>query len=89
VATPRFARAARRCSTTASTASFLLAGKTVGLVGCGNLARSLLPLLRPFGCELLAHDPWLPDEAVSALGVEPVALLDLFARSKVVFILSP
>ena len=27
--------------------SFLLAGKTVGLVGCGNLARSLLPLLRP------------------------------------------
>ena len=33
--------------------SFLLAGKTVGIVGCGNLARSLLPLLRPFGCELL------------------------------------
>ena len=69
--------------------SFLLAGKTVGLVGCGNLARSLLPLLRPFGCELLAHDPWLPDDALSALGVEPVALLELFARSKVVFILSP
>jgi phosphoglycerate dehydrogenase-like enzyme len=69
--------------------SFLLAGKTVGLVGCGSLGRALLPLLAPFGCEVLAHDPWLPDRALAALGVEPVALLDLFARSKVVFILSP
>jgi phosphoglycerate dehydrogenase-like enzyme len=69
--------------------SFLLAGKTVGMVGCGNLARSLLPLLRPFDCELLGHDPWLPDATLTALGIEPVALLELFARSRVVFILSP
>jgi phosphoglycerate dehydrogenase-like enzyme len=69
--------------------SFLLAGKTVGLVGCGNLARSLLPLLESFGCELLAHDAWLPDDALTALGVEPVELLELFARSRVAFILSP
>ena len=69
--------------------SFLLAGKTVGLVGCGSLGRALLPLLRPFGCELLAHDPWLGDDALSSLGVEPVALLELFARSRVVFVLSP
>ena len=69
--------------------SFLLAGKTVGLVGCGSLAHALLPLLRPFGCELLAHDPWLDDATVAALGVEPVALLKLFARSRVAFILSP
>ena len=69
--------------------SFLLAGKTVGIVGCGNLARSLLPLLRPFGCKLLGHDPWLSDAALAAIGVEPVALLELFARSKVAFILAP
>jgi len=69
--------------------SFLLAGKTVGLVGCGNLARSLLTLLRPFGCELLAHDPWLPDDSLTAIEIEPVGLLELFVRSRVVFILSP
>ena len=69
--------------------SFLIGGKTVGLVGCGNLARALVPLLRPFRCELLAHDPWLDDAAIGALGVEPVALLELFRRSRVVFILSP
>ena len=69
--------------------SFLLAGKTVGLVGCGNLAQSLLPLLRPFACELLAHDPWLDNATVVALGAEPVALVELFARCRVVFVLSP
>lgn len=69
--------------------SFLIAGKTVGLVGCGNLAQALLPLLRPFGCELVGHDPWLDDTAVAALGVEPVALLELFRRARVVFVLSP
>ena len=69
--------------------SFLIAGKTVGLVGCGNLAQALLPLLRPFGCELLGHDPWLDNAAVAALGVEPVPLLELFRRARVVFVLSP
>jgi phosphoglycerate dehydrogenase-like enzyme len=69
--------------------AFLIGGKTVGLVGCGNLAQALVPLLRPFGCELLAHDPWLDDAAVAALGVEPVALLELFRRSRVAFVLSP
>ena len=69
--------------------SFLLAGKSVGLVGCGSLARALLPLLGPFRCELLGHDPWLDDAAVRALGVEPVGLLELFARSRIVFVLAP
>jgi phosphoglycerate dehydrogenase-like enzyme len=69
--------------------AFLLAGKTVGLVGCGSLGRALLPLLRPFGCRMLAHDPWLDDATLAALDVEPAALLELFARSRVVFVLSP
>jgi phosphoglycerate dehydrogenase-like enzyme len=69
--------------------SFLLAGTTIGIVGCGNLARTLLPLLRPLRCQLLAHDPWLPDDALRKLGVESVPLVELFTRSRVVFILSP
>jgi phosphoglycerate dehydrogenase-like enzyme len=69
--------------------SFLLAGKPVGLVGCGSLGRALLPLLRPFRCELLAHDPWLAPAALAALGVRPVGLVELFERSRVVFVLAP
>ncbi len=69
--------------------SFLLAGKTMGLVGCGSLAQALLPLLRPFGGELLGHDPWLDDGAVAELDIQPVGLVELFTRCRVVFVLSP
>ncbi len=68
--------------------AFLLAGKTVGLVGCGNLGRALLPLLRPFGGQLLVHDPWLDADELRALAVEPAGLVELFARSRVVFVVS-
>jgi phosphoglycerate dehydrogenase-like enzyme len=68
--------------------AFLLTGAPLGLLGCGNLGRALVPLLRPFGGALLAHDPWLPPEALRALGVTPVGLDELFARSRVVFVLA-
>ncbi len=72
----------------ANSGSFLLSGKTLGLVGCGNLGRSLLPLLRPFRGEILVHDPWLQNAVVHELGATPVGLDEVFARSRVVFVLS-
>jgi phosphoglycerate dehydrogenase-like enzyme len=69
-------------------ASFLLAGKTLGLVGCGNLGRALLPLLAPLGGEILVHDPWLQEATVRGLGATPAGLDELFARSRVVFLLA-
>jgi len=68
--------------------SFLLHGKTLGLLGCGNLGRALLPLLRPFSRDLLVHDPWIHASVLRAMDVEPVGVDDLFARAKVLFILA-
>ncbi len=68
--------------------SFLLYGKTLGLLGCGNLGRALLPLLRPFSDDILVHDPWLHPHVLRDIGTQPVSLDDLFIRSKVVFILA-
>jgi phosphoglycerate dehydrogenase-like enzyme len=68
--------------------SFLLRGKTLGLLGCGNLGRALLPLLRPFTRDLLAHDPWIHPNVLRGMGVEPVGADELFSRSRVVFILA-
>ena len=68
--------------------SFLLHGKTLGLLGFGNLGRALLPLLRPFSREILVHDPWLHDNVLRSLDVEPVTFDELFARSKALFILA-
>jgi phosphoglycerate dehydrogenase-like enzyme len=69
--------------------AFLLTGATMGFVGLGNLARSLLPLLAPFGGERLGHDPWLDEDAIRRLAVEPVGLDELCARSRIVFVLAP
>ena len=68
--------------------SFLLSGKPLGLLGFGNLGRALLPLLRPFSEEILVHDPWIHASVLRAAKVEPVGLDELFARSKVLFILA-
>jgi phosphoglycerate dehydrogenase-like enzyme len=68
--------------------SFLLSGKTIGLLGCGNLGRALLPLLRPFTDDILVHDPWIHPSVLRGMGVKPVDLDGLFSWSKVLFILA-
>ncbi|MGD0474749.1 MAG: hydroxyacid dehydrogenase [Candidatus Velthaea sp.] len=65
---------------------FTLAGAPVGLIGFGDLARSLLKLLAPFACRVRAYDPWLPDEFLSRSGVEPATLDELLQTSRVVFV---
>jgi phosphoglycerate dehydrogenase-like enzyme len=68
--------------------SFLLHGKTLGLLGCGNLGRALLPLLRPFSRDIIVHDPWLHESVLREMHAEPVSFDALFARSKVLFVLT-
>lgn len=68
--------------------SFLLHGKTLAIVGFGNLGRALLPLLRPFSREILIHDPWVHPTVLRELGVTPASLEDCFARSRFVFLLA-
>src|ERR1035441_2320765 len=69
--------------------SFLLRGKTMGVIGCGNLGRELIPMLRPFHGEILVHDPWVHDHVLRNMQLESVGLEDLFLRSRVVFIWAP
>ncbi|MGA3266848.1 MAG: hydroxyacid dehydrogenase [Verrucomicrobiota bacterium] len=68
--------------------SILLSGRTMAVVGCGNVGRALLPLLRPFGGEILAHDPWIHPSVLKELGVTPVPLEECFQRATAVFLMS-
>jgi len=68
--------------------SFLLHGKTLALVGHGNLGRALVPLLRPFSPELLVHDPWVHPAVLREQGLVPAGLDECFARARVVFLLA-
>jgi phosphoglycerate dehydrogenase-like enzyme len=68
--------------------TFLLSAKRVGLVGFGNIGKSLRALLEPFGCDVCAYDPWLTDAYLREERVEPVELDRLLATSRVIFVLA-
>lgn len=68
--------------------SKLLAGSTVGIIGFGDLGRSLHRLLAPFGCRVQAHDPWLPPGHLRSLGVKPVDFDTLMASNRFVFVMA-
>lgn len=68
--------------------SILLTNRPMSIVGFGNLGRALLPLLKPFGGEILAHDPWIHDSILRENGMTPSSLEDCFKKSQVVFLLA-
>jgi phosphoglycerate dehydrogenase-like enzyme len=59
-----------------------LRGRTVGLLGFGRIGRETARLLRPFGANLLAHDPYVPAANVRRGGAAPVSLRRLLADSE-------
>lgn len=67
---------------------FTLYGKQVGFIGFGGLARSLRPLIEPFGCPIQVYDPWLTDSYLRGQKVSPVDLDTLLSTSRVIFVLA-
>lgn len=74
--------------TTEAGEPFLLYGKQVGFIGFGGLARSLKPLIDPFGCQIQVYDPWLTDAYLRTQGVTPVDLETLMSTSRLIFVLA-
>jgi phosphoglycerate dehydrogenase-like enzyme len=66
--------------------SYSLMGAKIGLIGFGDLARSLHRLIQPFNCEIQVFDPWVPDYVLKKSGCLPTTLDDLLATSKVIFV---
>ena len=66
-----------------------IAGRTVGLVGIGNIGRRVAALSRAFGLEVIATDPLLSDEEIRARGARPVSLDTLLAESDFVSLHCP
>jgi D-3-phosphoglycerate dehydrogenase len=58
-----------------------VAGKTVGIVGLGNIGRLVAKRLQGFECELLGYDPAISMERAREFGVELTDLEGLFSRS--------
>jgi D-3-phosphoglycerate dehydrogenase len=58
-----------------------LLGKTLGVVGVGQIGGRLIELCAPFAMEVLAYDPYLSDEDAAAHGASKVELDELLERS--------
>jgi D-3-phosphoglycerate dehydrogenase / 2-oxoglutarate reductase len=66
-----------------------LEGQVLGLIGFGNIPRALAPKAKALGLNVLAHDPYVANELLSAAGVEGVSLDDLLARSDFISVHAP
>ncbi len=67
---------------------FDMAGKTVGVIGTGQIGRVVMKILAGFGCELICYDVHASDEAV-ALGGRYVDLPTLYRQSDIVTLHCP
>lgn len=67
---------------------FDLAGKTVGVIGTGQIGRVLVRILTGFGCRVLAHDP-RPCAECQALGATFVPLDTLWTEADVIALQCP
>jgi phosphoglycerate dehydrogenase-like enzyme len=66
--------------------SILLRRADVGLIGYGNLGRSLHALLAPFHNNVRIYDPWLPASIIEDTGATPATLEETLSESTFVFV---
>lgn len=66
-----------------------LHGKTVGIVGLGRIGSAVAQRLKGFGVELIAYNPFVPEEITRQMGVEPVTLDELVSRSDIITVHTP
>lgn len=64
-------------------------GKTLGLIGLGNIPQQIVGKAQAFGINVIASDPYCPDDVFSRLNVEKVELDNLLASSDYVSVHAP
>jgi D-lactate dehydrogenase len=67
---------------------FDMHGKTVGVIGTGQIGTVVAQILTGFGCPTLAFDPF-PNATCGSLGVRYVELNQLFAESDIITVHCP
>ena len=66
-----------------------LGALTIGIVGFGRIGQGVARRLRGFGSRIVAHDPWLSDEAIIDRGATPIGVSDMAAECDLVTLHSP
>jgi D-3-phosphoglycerate dehydrogenase len=66
-----------------------ITGKTLGVIGCGNVGANVAERALGLRMRVVAYDPYLTEERARALGVEKVELDDLLARADFITLHTP
>ena len=66
-----------------------LYGKTLGIIGCGNIGSIVADRALGLKMKVVAYDPYLTPERATSLGVEKVELDDLFTRADFITLHTP
>ena len=66
-----------------------LTGKTLGLIGCGNIGSIVAERALGLRMRVIAYDPYLTEKRALDLGVEKVELPDLLARADIISLHTP
>jgi phosphoglycerate dehydrogenase-like enzyme len=66
-----------------------LTGRTVGIIGMGEVGKRVMGLLNAFHCKILVYDPHRTAEEIEGFGGSQVDLEDLMAQSEVVSLHAP
>jgi phosphoglycerate dehydrogenase-like enzyme len=61
-----------------------LKNKTVGLIGFGHIGQCVAERLIPFGCQIMACDPFVKPERAQALNTKLCSLEDLLGQSDII-----
>ncbi len=69
--------------------SYLMGGKILGIIGFGRIARQVAKLGMGFGMQVLAYDPYLPNEIFAENGVGQVTLDELCVQADFISINAP
>ncbi len=69
---------------------FELRGKTVGIIGLGNIGRRVAEILsKGFDAKVLAYDPYISEDAAASIGVKLTDLETLLKESDIVTLHAP
>jgi D-3-phosphoglycerate dehydrogenase len=66
-----------------------ITGKTLGIIGCGNIGSIVADRGRGLRMKVIAYDPFLSAERARDLGVEKVELAELFKRADFITLHTP
>ena len=66
-----------------------LTGKTLGIIGLGNIGRRVAAYAHPFGMDVIAFDPYLRDKDFTERGAQRVSFNEVFERSDVISLHCP